>query len=62
MNRIQRKDNTIRTYVINKISLSCFDKKVYIQNNGYDGLIESEEYIYIYTKIYKYIQIHTYSE
>ena len=38
MNRIQRKDNTIRTYVINKISLSCFDKKVYIQNNGYDGL------------------------
>ena len=21
-----------------KISLSCFDDKIYIQNNGYDGL------------------------
>ena len=31
MKRIQRKE-------INKISLSCFDKKIYIQNNGFDGL------------------------
>ena len=23
---------------INKISLSCFDEKIHIQNNGYDGL------------------------
>ena len=34
MNRIHR----IGTYEINKISLSCFDDKIYIQNNGYDGL------------------------
>ena len=26
------------TYEINKISLSCFDYKIYIENNGYDGL------------------------
>ena len=38
MNKIQSKDHTIRTYEINKISLSCFDDKIYIQNNGYDGL------------------------
>ena len=38
MNRIQSKDHRIRTYDINKISLSCFDDKIYIQNNGYDGL------------------------
>ena len=37
-NRIQSKDNRIRTYEINKISLSCFDDKIYIQNNGYDGI------------------------
>ena len=23
---------------INNISLSCFDDKIYIQNDGYDGL------------------------
>ena len=34
MNRIQR----IGTYEINKISLPCFHDKIYIQNNGYDGL------------------------
>ena len=28
----------IGTYEINKVSLSCFDVKMYIQNNGYDGL------------------------
>ena len=30
MNRIQSKDHKIRTYEINKISLSCFDDKIYI--------------------------------
>ena len=38
INRIQSKDNKIGTYEINKISLSCFADKTYIQNNGYDGL------------------------
>ena len=38
MNGIQSKDHRIGTYEINKISLSCFDDKIYIQNNGYDGL------------------------
>ena len=38
MNRIQSKDHEIGTYEINKISLSCFDDKIYIQNNGYNGL------------------------
>ena len=37
MNRIQSKDDRIETYEINKISLSCFNNKIYIQNNGYDG-------------------------
>ena len=31
MNRIQSKDHRIGTYEINKISLSCFDDKTYIQ-------------------------------
>ena len=38
MNRIQNKDHIIGTYEINKLALSCFDDKVYIQNNGYDEL------------------------
>ena len=38
MNRIQSKDHRIGTYEINKISLSCFDDKLYIPNNGYGGL------------------------
>ena len=38
MNRIQSKNHKIKTYEINKISLSCFDDKIYILNNGYDGL------------------------
>ena len=38
MDRIQSKDYRIGTYEINEISLSCFDDKIYIQNNGYDGL------------------------
>ena len=38
MNRIQSKGHRIETYEINKVLLSCFDGKIYIQNNGYDGL------------------------
>ena len=38
MNRIQGKGYRIRTYEINEISMSCFDDKIHIQNNGYDGL------------------------
>ena len=38
MNRIQTKDHSIGNYEINKISLSAFDDKIYIQNNRYDGL------------------------
>ena len=38
MNGIQGKDHRIGTYEINNILLSCFDYKIYIQNNGYDGL------------------------
>ena len=38
MNRIQSKDHKIRTYEINKFSLSCFDDEIYIQNNGCDGV------------------------
>ena len=38
MNRIQSKDHRLGTYDINKISLSCFGDKIYIQNNEYDGL------------------------
>ena len=34
MNRIQSKDHKIGTYEITRISLSCFDEKIYIQNNG----------------------------
>ena len=36
MNRIQSKDHRIRTYEINKISLSCFDDKIYIKSNECD--------------------------
>ena len=38
MNRIQGTYHKIGTYEINKISLSCLDDKIYIQNSGYDGL------------------------
>ena len=36
INRIQSKDHRIGIYEINKISLPCFDEKIYIQDNGYD--------------------------
>ena len=38
MNRIQSKDYRVGTYEINKILLSCFDYKMVMQNNSYDGL------------------------
>ena len=38
MNRIHSKDHGIGTYEINKISLSCFVDKIYIQINGCNGL------------------------
>ena len=38
MNRVQSKGHRIGTYEINKISLSCFNDKRYIQNNGYHRL------------------------
>ena len=38
MDRFESKEHRIRTYKINKIYLSCFDDKIYIQNNGYGGL------------------------
>ena len=38
MNKIQSKDHKIVTYEISKISLPYFDDKIYIQNNGCDGL------------------------
>ena len=34
MNSVQSKD-------FNEILLPCFDDKIYIQNNGYDGLAQS---------------------
>ena len=33
MNIIQSKDRRLGTYEINRISLSCFNDKIYIQNN-----------------------------
>ena len=39
MNRIQSKNHIIKTYEINKISMFCFDDKIYIQKkSGYNGL------------------------
>ena len=38
MNRIKSKDHRRGTYEISKISLSCFDDKIYILKYGYDGL------------------------
>ena len=38
INRIQNKDHRIETNQINKIPLSSFDDKIYVQNYGYDGL------------------------
>ena len=38
MNKIQCKNRRIRTYAVNNISLSCFDKKNHIHDNGIDAL------------------------
>ena len=38
MKRIQRKLHEIGTYDLNKISLSCFDDKIYVLNNGINTL------------------------
>ena len=38
MNRIQSKYHRMGIYEINKISLSCFDDKILILNDGYDVL------------------------
>ena len=38
MNRLPSKDHRKGTCDNNKISLSYFDGKIYIQNNGYEGL------------------------
>ena len=35
---MQSKNQVMGTHKINKMSFSCFDDKVYILNNGYDGL------------------------
>ena len=37
MNKIQN-SHKIEAYAISKISLSCFDDKIHIVNNEYDGL------------------------
>ena len=38
MNTIRSKNHQIHSYNINKISLSCFDDKRFILNNGIDSL------------------------
>ena len=38
MNRIQSKNHKMGTYEINKISLPCFDDKIYSLNNRHGGL------------------------
>ena len=38
MKRNERKDHRIGIHEISKISLFCFDDKIYILNNGYDRL------------------------
>ena len=38
MNEIQNKYHRIEAYKINIIYFSCFDDKMYILNNGIDGL------------------------
>ena len=43
-NRIQSKDHRIGTYEIDIIALSCFDDKLCIKNNGYDGYELALEY------------------
>ena len=39
MNRIWSKDHRKGTLEIKNITLSCYDGIIYMQNNGYDGLL-----------------------
>ena len=39
MNRIQSEDHIIGTYLISNVSLSCYDDKKYILENGYCKLL-----------------------
>ena len=39
VNRNQSKNYKKGKHEISKVSLSCFDDKIYIQNNGYNGLV-----------------------
>ena len=38
LNRIQCNDRRTERFESKKVSLSCFDDKIYIQNNEYDRL------------------------
>ena len=38
MDRVERKDHIIATYEINKNYLPCFDDKINVINNGWNGL------------------------
>ena len=38
INRVQSKDHKTEKYEISKVSLSCLNDKIYIQNNGCVGL------------------------
>ena len=61
MRRIQDKKHKMRTYQINKISLSCFDD---IRAVLYDGIhtlaYYYKEYIYIYIYVYIYLYMYIY--
>ena len=45
MKRIQSKLRRIETYDVSKISLSCFDEKFYILNNGVSSLALFHEHV-----------------
>ena len=44
MNRIQSKYHRIRACEIKTISLPYFDDKIYILNDGYNGLVKDYSY------------------
>ena len=49
MNTIQSKNHKIGTYEINKISLSCFEDKMYIQNNGF--ILKQRQIVLIFSLV-----------
>ena len=51
MNRIQSKNHRIGTYKINKISLSWFNDKIYILDNGIDALAVGAQSYYNLTNV-----------